>query len=56
MNLTDILDSSAIVKDSDKILKKLADEKGDDDLKSEESKLAVDNFMALFKREKGITE
>jgi hypothetical protein len=56
MNLTDILDSSAIVKDSDKILKKLADEKGDDDLQSEEAKLAVDNFMALFKREKGITE
>lgn len=54
LNLTDILDSSAVVKDSDKILKKLAEDKNDESINSESSKDAVENFMALFRKEKGL--
>lgn len=52
-NLEDIVKSSA-VKDSDKLLEKLAQEKGDVNLKSEESKKAVEEFMKLFNNEHGI--
>jgi hypothetical protein len=55
MNLTEILDSTAVVKDSDKILKKLAEENDNEELKSAESKKMIDNFMNLFKQEKGLS-
>ena len=52
-NLDDILDQASI-KDSDKLLKKLAEEKNDATLDSEESREAVNQFMELFKKEKNI--
>lgn len=42
------------IKDSDQILKKLAESKNNDAINSEESKQAVNDFMALFRKESGI--
>ena len=50
----DEIAKSTTVKDSDKQLEKLAQEKNDPNLKSDESKKAVDEFMKLFNREHGI--
>lgn len=50
----DEIAKTTTVKDSDKQLEKLAQEKNDPNLKSEESKKAVDEFMKLFNREHGI--
>lgn len=52
-NLEEIVKTTA-VKDSDKLLEKMAQEKGDVNLKSDESKKAVDEFMKLFNQEHGI--
>ncbi len=54
-NLNDIIETSTI-KDSDQILKKLSEEKGDAQLNSEESKAAVNNFLDLLKRDSGLTD
>ena len=50
----DEIAKTTTVKDSDKQLEKLAQEKNDPNLRSEESKKAVDEFMKLFNREHGI--
>jgi len=50
MNLSEIIDTTT-VKDSDQLLNKLAEEKQDSSLNSEESKKAVEEFMKLFNRE-----
>lgn len=50
----DEIAKTTTVKDSDKQLERLAQEKNDANLKSEESKKAVDEFMKLFNREHGI--
>ena len=42
------------LKDSDKILKKLAEERNDEALNSEDSKKVVEEFMNLFKKDSGI--
>lgn len=42
------------IKDSDQILKKLAEQKNNSTIDSPESKQAVDDFMALFRRDSGI--
>lgn len=52
-NLDEIL-GQASIKDSDKLLKKLAEENNDVTLNSDESKEAVESFMKLFKAERGI--
>ena len=52
-NLDEILDQAAI-KDSDKLLKKLAEENNDESLNSDESKEAINQFLDLFKKDKGI--
>lgn len=52
-NLEEIVKTSA-VKDSDKLLEKMAQDKNDPNLKSDESKKAVDEFMKLFNKEHGI--
>lgn len=54
-NLNDIIETSTI-KDSDQLLKKLSEEKGDAQLNSEESKKAVNNFLNLLKRDSGLNE
>jgi hypothetical protein len=54
-NLNDIIETSTI-KDSDQILKKLSEEKGDAQLNSEESKAAVNNFLDLLKRDSGLID
>lgn len=46
--------NSTAIKDSDQILKKLADNKNNSAFESEESKKTVDAFMALFKKDSGI--
>ena len=53
LNLQDIIDQTAI-KDSDAVLKKMADERNDSSLNTPESKAAVDEFMKLFKKDQGI--
>lgn len=50
VNLNDIVDSST-VKDSDSLLKKMAEDRNDSSLDSEESRKAVDDFMKLFNNE-----
>ena len=50
----DEIAKTTTVKDSDKQLEKLAQENNNPNLKSEESKKAVDEFMKLFNREHGI--
>lgn len=50
----DEIAKTTTVKDSEKQLEKLAQEKNDVNLSSEESKKAVDEFMKLFNREHGI--
>ena len=42
------------IKDSDQILKKLAEQKNNSTIDSPESKQAVDDFMALFRKDSGI--
>lgn len=42
------------IKDSDQILKKIAENKNNSAMESEESKKAVEDFMALFKKDSGI--
>ena len=54
-NLNDIIETSTI-KDSDQILKKLSEEKGDAQLNSKESKAAVNNFLDLLKRDSGLID
>lgn len=54
VSLTDIIDSEAVVSDSEQVLKKLAEEQQNEDLSSEESKKAVEEFMNLFKKDSGI--
>ena len=46
--------SQIIVKGSDLELKKIAEESGNEELNSEESKLIVADFMRLFQKEHGI--
>lgn len=50
----DEIAKTTTVKDSDKLLERLAQERGNEDLNSDESKKAVDEFMKLFNREHGI--
>lgn len=50
----DEIAKTTTVKDSDRLLEKMAQEKNDVNLKSEDSKKAVDEFMKLFNREHGI--
>lgn len=50
----DEIAKTTTVKDSDKQLEKLAQDKNNPSLNSEESKKAVDEFMKLFNREHGI--
>ena len=52
-SLDEIVKTST-VKDSDKLLEKLAQENNDVNLKSEESKKAVEEFMRLFNKDHGI--
>ncbi len=54
-DLSDMLDE-VTVHDSDKLLKKIAEEQGDADMESEESKNMVRNFMDMFKKDSGIKE
>lgn len=51
VSLTDIIDSDAVIKDSDAVLKKLAEENNDETLDNEESRKAVESFMELFRKE-----
>lgn len=44
------------IENSDRILKKLAEEKQDSSISSPESQKAVDDFLALFKKDSGIGE
>jgi len=53
LTLNDIIEGSTI-KDSSQLLKKIADDKGDENFSSPESKQAVDDFLALFKKEQGL--
>ena len=46
--------SQIIVKGSDLELKKIAEESGNEELSSEESKQIVADFMRLFQKEHGI--
>lgn len=46
--------SQIIVKGSDLELKKIAEETGNEELNSEESKQVVADFMRLFQKEHGI--
>ena len=46
--------SQVIVKGSDLELKKIAEESGNEELNSEESKQIVADFMRLFQKEHGI--
>lgn len=46
--------NSTAIKDSDQILKKLAETKNNSNLESEESKAAVNNFLAMFRKDSGI--
>nr|UWG86810.1 MAG: hypothetical protein [Bacteriophage sp.] len=46
--------SQIIVKGSDLELKKIAEESGNEELNSEESKQIVADFMRLFQKEHGI--
>lgn len=46
--------SQIIVKGSDLELKKIAEESGNEELNSEESKQVVADFMRLFQKEHGI--
>ena len=46
--------SQIIVKGSDLELKKIAEESGNEELNSEESKQIVADFMRLFQKERGI--
>lgn len=52
-NLNDIMETSTI-QDSDKLLQKIADEKGDEKLNSAESKMAVNHFLDLLKQDSGL--
>lgn len=52
-NLNDIMESS-VVDDSDKLLQKMADEKGDASLANPESKMAVNHFLDLLKQDSGL--
>lgn len=54
VGLNEIIDSSTI-KDSDQILKKLAEENKELKLDDPESQAAVDSFLALMKSKSGIT-
>lgn len=45
---------STAIKDSDQILKKISESKNNSAMESEESKKAVNEFLALFKRDSGI--
>ena len=42
------------VKDSDQILKKLAEQKKNNAIDSEESKQVIEDFMAIFRKDSGI--
>jgi hypothetical protein len=53
--LGDMMDQLTI-KDSDKLLKKIAEENDNTDMDSEDSKNMVRNFMDLFKKDSGIKE
>lgn len=53
--LGDMMDQLTI-KDSDKLLKKIAEENDNTDMESEDSKNMVRNFMDLFKKDSGIKE
>ena len=53
--LGDMMDQLTI-KDSDKLLKKMAEENDNTDMESEDSKNMVRNFMDLFKKDSGIKE
>ena len=53
--LSDMMDEIT-VKDSDKLLKKIAEETDNTDMDSEDSKNMVRNFMDLFKKDSGIKE
>ena len=53
--LSDMMDE-VTVKDSDKLLKKIAEENDNTDMESEDSKNMVRNFMDLFKKDSGIKE
>lgn len=46
--------SEITIPGSDQILKKLAEERKDSSLESEESKKAIEDFMALFQKEHGL--
>ena len=46
--------SQILVKGSDRELKKIAEESGNEELNSEESKQIVADFMRLFQKEHGI--
>ena len=50
MNLNDIIETSTI-KDSDSILKKMAEEKNDVSLNTPESKEVINDFLKLFYKE-----
>ena len=50
MNLNDIIETSTI-KDSDSILKKMAEEKNDISLNTPESKEVINDFLKLFYKE-----
>ena len=50
----DDLVKEASIKDSDLVLKRLAEEREDDSLSSDESKKVVDDFMKMFRKENGI--
>lgn len=54
-DISDIIEHTA-VKDSDMVLKKLAEDSGNQDLDSSESKEVVESFMKLFKKDSGIRE
>lgn len=54
-DLNSLMDDVTI-KDSDKLLKKISEERGDSDMESEESKNMVRNFMDMFKKDSGIKE
>ena len=55
LNLSDIIENTT-VKDSDKILQKLSEEKNDASLSSPESKAAVEEFMKLFNKDQNNKE
>ncbi len=47
--------NNTAIKDSDQVLKKIAESKNDSSMESEESRQAVNDFLALFKKDSGIS-